>query len=414
MRNVFDQYSQPENRVTHALACSLANDTDLLSSFLKRFLGIAAPSAKKLRVLEQRLPGMPPIEEEEATRRGLPDMWIHDDDSWCLLVESKIASDLKHGQLERHHRTAIRYGFTKVRVLAIDAMPRKITLPNWCIFREWSEIYEWLNSASLQSFWAREATRFLEIAETSYIEKKYMKEGNLTKFSGIPFHADNPYNYFEAKRVLKLAMSEFRKDRRLQTELNIDLGAPGRKSITGRGMSIVWDFLQFRGGGGSAPHLTFAIEQDAVRAQLSIPNKLSAKKRNLILASYDQFSSLVRQVTTKAESRLGSVSGYTPLFTLSQRHYPTQRSVPIVDGKLEIDMRTGFEDLAAFHDLKYQPQWLPAIYEILSNKQSNMYVGIGASFSYHYSPVVNSSSLLGYIVEAWLSTKPIGRLLASP
>ena len=37
MRNIFDQYSHPENRLTHALASCLAEDRKLL----RRFVGWA-------------------------------------------------------------------------------------------------------------------------------------------------------------------------------------------------------------------------------------------------------------------------------------------------------------------------------------------------------------------------------------
>ena len=40
MRNVFDQYTQPENRVTHALACTLAAEPVLLRDFVRRVVGI--------------------------------------------------------------------------------------------------------------------------------------------------------------------------------------------------------------------------------------------------------------------------------------------------------------------------------------------------------------------------------------
>lgn len=36
VRNVFDQYDQPENRVTHALMSALHTDRNLLDAFLKR------------------------------------------------------------------------------------------------------------------------------------------------------------------------------------------------------------------------------------------------------------------------------------------------------------------------------------------------------------------------------------------
>jgi len=35
MRNIFDQYTHPENRLTHALMSSLAADPELLRSFVR-------------------------------------------------------------------------------------------------------------------------------------------------------------------------------------------------------------------------------------------------------------------------------------------------------------------------------------------------------------------------------------------
>lgn len=79
MRNVFDQYSQPENRLTHALLTTLDQDRSLLVPFLK-WLGINdVPKPTTLTIVEQQVPGdyQPDISEEEAERRGLPDGAIH-------------------------------------------------------------------------------------------------------------------------------------------------------------------------------------------------------------------------------------------------------------------------------------------------------------------------------------------------
>ena len=40
MRNIFDQYSQPEGRVTRALATALAEDRRLLLGFLRDVAGL--------------------------------------------------------------------------------------------------------------------------------------------------------------------------------------------------------------------------------------------------------------------------------------------------------------------------------------------------------------------------------------
>jgi hypothetical protein len=86
MRNVFDQYRSLENRITHALATALSEDPKLLRSFLKEFARDSSPPRTGLVVEEQQLPGEPAPSEEEAEERGLPDIWIHDDESWALLI----------------------------------------------------------------------------------------------------------------------------------------------------------------------------------------------------------------------------------------------------------------------------------------------------------------------------------------
>ena len=42
MRNVFDQYKQPENRLTHALVSSLSEDSNLLKNFVRWIAGTTA------------------------------------------------------------------------------------------------------------------------------------------------------------------------------------------------------------------------------------------------------------------------------------------------------------------------------------------------------------------------------------
>ncbi|MDP3768947.1 MAG: hypothetical protein Q8S13_13100, partial [Dehalococcoidia bacterium] len=73
MRNVFDQYNQPENRLSHALAVCLHEDRALLRGFLT-WVGVKPPArAEELMVAEQSLPGDAPETEEQAERKGLPD-----------------------------------------------------------------------------------------------------------------------------------------------------------------------------------------------------------------------------------------------------------------------------------------------------------------------------------------------------
>jgi hypothetical protein len=201
MRNLFDQYNQPENRLTHALVSALAEDEKLLRQFIRWITGKSPTKPHKLVVLEQRLPGEPEITVEESERRGLPDGWIHDNDECALLIESKVAVSLKSDQLLRHQRTAIRRGFNDINILAIDVIVPRKKLPDGVVFKKWSEIYEWLTSKSKDSEWAGRVANYLEVAETKLSADGYLKEGTITVFSGVPFDAEEPYNYPEAKNI---------------------------------------------------------------------------------------------------------------------------------------------------------------------------------------------------------------------
>lgn len=200
MRNVFNQYDQTENRVTHALLTVLNEDRVLLGHFLKQLVRVSPPvRAQRLSLLSQRYPGDGAAHEEEegeefeAARRGIPDGWIFDIDSaWCAFIESKVQATLSLEQIERHRREAVKRGFRKVIAIAITSgrdlparAPRGVTLLRW------RDVYEWL-MAYRTRWWAEQAAHFLEIVEAKLINSEKFSEGTLTMFSGFPFGGGPP------------------------------------------------------------------------------------------------------------------------------------------------------------------------------------------------------------------------------
>jgi hypothetical protein len=181
MRNVFDQYSQPENRLTHALMTALHEDRRLLKEFIRWVTGKTPPDIRRLRVTEQRLPGEEePTVEASLGRRGLPDGWIQNDGGWTLLIESKIESPLTSDQLDRHRRTARSRGLSNISLLAIVTDKSTGSRPDWILVREWREIYEWLGQRP-RSAWAKRTTDYMEILEGKLADEGYLKEGTLWK-----------------------------------------------------------------------------------------------------------------------------------------------------------------------------------------------------------------------------------------
>ena len=420
MRNVFHQFQQQENRLTHALMYSLHEDHDLLKKFIQWAIGEQAP-AGDLSVTEQSLPGEEIDEElEEPQRWGLPDGWIFNDDHWALLIESKIECPLEADQIRRHRLTANRRGFAKVHTLAlVKNTPSRLIDPELKI-RYWTELYVWLKPQAQKSDWAKRLRDYMEVLEETMVKDEYLKSGTLTVFDGIPFNTKHPYNYFEAKRVLRLAMDELRKREDLDHTLGIEK-ISGRGAITGKDAGLVWDYLRLKKSSGSKnstefPHLTLGLHREFMVAFLIIPNGLRSDfRRNLLGQGLEPLRVVLSNMLSNFNESLGDVRGVVPWIELVQRRYPSQRSEPFIDAKLEFDLRTACSEVNSTKGSpKLQPQWLGSIYEALTNRNANLQVGAGARFSYDQCHEVGSQKVLNHIANAWIACEPlIGRILGS-
>lgn len=410
MRNIFDQYTQPENKLTHALVSVLGEDKKLLRLFVKWVTRKASP--KNIKIIEQQLPGEIEVSEEDSERRGLPDGWVFDDESWSLLIESKISSPLKTDQLRRHYNTALKRGYDDVLVLAIDVVQPTHKLPDYVVFRSWSEIYTWLSQYTHQSEWASKALRYMEILEAKLTINGYLKEGTLTVFSGIPFTEDNPYNYPEAKRLIKLAMEDLRNRKTLVKQLGMNPKGVGRGAITGKDGVAVWDFLRLKGSKDTEnftkyPHLTMGIGQDRLLVIVTVPHGIKPEfRKNIVDLGFEGFEELMLQVNKNLTKALRKAKGAAPWVDVVQRRYPSQRSMAIIDARVEYDLRTAFPRTKQ-QPVKTQPQWLLATFDALSNKRSNLQVAVGAAFPYRRCEKTRSPEILDYVEETWLACKPL-------
>ena len=413
MRNVFDQYSQPENRLTHALMVSLDSDRWLLNRFVRWVTGKNVRK-QKLVVREQSLPGDEgDLSEEEIQRRGLPDGCITDEDSWGLLIESKFAARPSAGQLRRHLWTAQRCGIEDVSLLLITVHAAHSRMPDKVIVKQWSQIYEWLCKHAA-SPWACRCKEYMEVTETKEAEAGYLQEGRLTVFSGIPFGRDEPYIYGQAKRLLKLLREELCQDKRLSQQLGADLTAPGRSAITGQGRSGVWDFIPIAHAHRAKNHtqylhLTRAISEKSVAVFVTIPNGIKSKLRSKLLGSNpEEFELLIQTVTTNMVKSLKGVEGFVPDVVVVQRHFRSQRSPGVVDCELRFDGRTALPKTSRYRgQVKSQPQWVKAAYDGLAHRQSNLEFRVGCSFPYDTCPTTRDKTIIRALSNVWLACAPI-------
>jgi hypothetical protein len=418
MRNVFDQYKHPENRLTHALVCCLAEDKDLLKRFVRWLAGESLPESWKLTVLEQQLPGEEEPSEEEAEERGLPDAWIHDDNSWSLIIESKINAPLTLDQLKRHTATAQRRGFKNILLVAITSIKLKTQIPLPHVYvTTWSEIYLWAKK-QIESSWAKKLSSYMEEAEAKLAASEYLKAGTLTVFSGIPFNERNPYTYLEAKRVLSLAMNTLRKRKDLRDQLDLNATREGRPAITGKDESSVWDFLPLRRAAREKdftafPHLTLSLNRDHAAAMITLGDGLETSLRQrLVDQGPAQFSSVIGTIEARL-SKAVTHRGGSPRMYVVQRHFPSRRSAPVTDGRLEFDLRTFRAKRHNQDQVRPQPEWSEAAFSLITKKRSNMQIGIGAIFPYSATTGINTPQALDLFAAAWISSKPLLAVLGA-
>lgn len=414
MRNIFDQYHQPENRVTHALVSCLARDGDLLRDFVGMATGRTPPRGEQLHVQEQSLPGDPEPSEEEAERRGLPDAVVHDDEGWCLAIECKVAATPTIDQIRRHRASLEKRAFRNIELLLLTAKEPRAWPNAECGRRSWAEIYLWLRKWSGRSIWAAQAAEYLEIQEQKLIEQGYLREGTLTDFAGFDFGPDRPYSYMEAKRLIRLAMDRLRDDKRIATELGADLAGGGRTAITGREGTSVWDFIPLQGAKSGqftkSPHLTLSIAAERTYAHITIPNGIgNPYRRNLDALGVDGFRDVLLDIEAGTRTLVEAAPGAAPWLVGVQRHYRSQRALPIEDAKIEFDLRTAIGNTRAA-EVKPMPEWINAAFRAWSTKRklgTNYQIAIGVQFPFARCSAIRQPEATNLVAEAWLACKPL-------
>jgi hypothetical protein len=405
MRNVFDQYNHPENRLSHALAVCLDEDRALLRGFLA-WVGVKPPArARRFMIAEQSLPGDAPETEEEGEPKGLPDIVIHDDAAWCLLIESKVQAPLTDEQLARHERTLRRRGFEHVHRLVLTKAGARAQRDT--IALTWSGLYEWLGMTGQRSAWSERLRSYLRAAELRLVHEEYLTEGTLTMFDGFPFSRDNPYTYGEAKRLLKLAMAELRKDPSLRA-LGMDPKASGRGAITGRGRDSVWDFLSLvdrpkRGVFTGYPHLTLAVHSDHLDVAITIPNGVvRSVRRRLVDLQPEGLIALNARILRRAR-RILSRGAWVQAYVV-QRHWLGQRSPEITDARMHFKLETSQPHRVG--PVRRQPEWVKLFAELLRQKRSNIQFGYVVYLPWTTNGI-DSRKSLRLIAESWGAMKPL-------
>jgi hypothetical protein len=417
VRNIFDQYSQSENRLSHALATVLHEDVELRQQFLDRFIKAKSPSAKNVRVSEQRFPNLSAALDGKQKAESVPDIWLYDEAGWCAVIECKISSRLSLSQINRHAATAERYfDFKTIHKVAITALDGHDDLPKDITHISWVDIYVWLIADQRAGAWSQHAARYFEILEAQMIDNEQLVAGALTTFSGFPDWKKDGYAYPEAKRLCRLAMEKLRENKDLREQLHMAAELPGRGAITGNVADVVWDYLQLEPARLAKNHtenihLTLGVKRDAVEAYITIPDKLSASlKRNLKNSIDGTFTAALHGVLAAANELMRKEPHAVPVMRVVQRRYPSQRSEPFIDANMLVDLRTIDADNGV---VKYQPEWIEAALQAVANKNSNMQMQLGILYPAPRCETMRTKEAVGLIAAGWLTCKPVIDLIYS-
>ena len=406
MRNIFDYYKQNENQLTHALFSTLANDNGLLNSFMRDICGVQGVQ-NNLRISVQSYPFEHAYAEAQNEARSIPDAWIYNSEGFALVFEAKITDNLTQPQLTSHENTARKQGFEIPRFYTITALPNAGNFENWTQIT-WVNIYKWLKKQPHDNIWAKNLAEYFEILEEKMCEEPPLNNVLLTAFTGFPSYEDG-YNYLVAKNTIRKAMDGLREDRRLVEQVYMNPAITGRGAITGHEGDGVWDYLSMdrteEEDFTKNLHLTLWINETAVEASITIPHNLATDKKNKIKElEIEYFRRRCQTILNNMTDILRDNPQAQPILRGIQRHYPSRRAQPIIDTLIETDLRTAFEN---GNVQKYQPQWLPAIYDVFCNKESNYQMQIGMSFSYARCPNIKNADALDLIARSWIACKPL-------
>jgi len=119
---------------------------------------------------------------------------------------------------------------------------------------------------------------------------------------------------------------------------------------------------------------------------------------------FDGFLDIIKEIELKLRPVIKKSAGAKPMLYATQRHYRSQRSDAEIDGRIDVDLRTAIRGNGTL--VKYQPQWVEAIYELLVHKKANIQLGFDVQFLYS-SKAIRSAEAVALFADSWIAMSPI-------
>ncbi|MBI4331146.1 MAG: PD-(D/E)XK nuclease family protein [Chloroflexi bacterium] len=450
-RNIFNQYpeAQTENRVTHALAHAVASSQRLTDDFVVFLLNRDCPRGCSIKEQKSgvKLAPAAPNGNVAGAGRTIPDLWIYnEEEGFTCVIENKITAPLETQQLVEHGRGA-KKEFTNANVVALTpdgreddhravAGAEKEGCP--VVWRKWPEVYSWLMNraashnkesslAKKESWLVEQFCEFLQLTEEQLLESKSM-EGTITKFCGIPFGKDTPYEEVQAKNLLRRLTQFLRRSEELKNANaypNMESEPSGRIAAWENGAC---DFIKLESGVTNKVnclHITVVITAAQVDFQLTVPNAVGNKTywHRVMDAKLDDWQKMLGEIVRNASELTKSPNqkrpkGPQPHLRILQRHFDHQGADAIDDGVL-------FFALGAVAGgapgVKVVPAWiniLPGLISQVRAVRANTQLDVGISYIYReykeWDAILKRPDFKEEAVKACLALKPFYDFLQAP
>jgi len=359
---LYDQYSNKENRLTHALLHTIGSSDWLFSKFLKGLVDkkLELSRRMKFKITTQKEPSS--CGDSNSKEIGsVPDAWITEETSGLgITIEVKdIKNSLRSSQLESHARRIKEYKEQYLLIITPDlTRPKKAPSFITCddisvkvVWHSWVEIYRWFRKISSQLQHSRPKEQFLVLSLIDYLERR----AEVLGFQGIFFRKG--FDVSEAKSILNAEMEELES---FMKKIYKGL-VRGRPAITTVSIEGVWDCFGLKDGFTKDIHFTFGINAISLRdvcheISLTVPNSASgswARLKTLFSDNNEQrLFSLLKDLRRKVPHLF---------IEFHQRHFMTPRN-GIRDGFMEFNIDVlGKPLIQKPTKAKEFPMWLGAI-----------------------------------------------------
>lgn len=402
---LFDQYSNEENRLTHALLHTVGSSEWLFSRFLKSFVGIDFSVAKgAFEISTQKVPFSHGDEKAEEVE-SIPDAWVVDEASNLgIAVEVKDRrNSLSLSQLRRHANRIRTYKHPYLLVITPDLrkptkiveLERKEGKRLNVVWRSWDEVFRWLTKLPIKRSEKRKKEEFLVASMREYLERRREVLG----FQGIYF--PKGFNVVEAKAILNAEMEELESTvKKIYRDL-----VKRRPAITTFSQEGVWDCFGSEDGFTTDLHITLGISERMHTISLIIPN--SAKKAWARLktifydeAYEDQLFSILHNVRKKVPYLF---------IEFTQRHFIAMKHA-FRDGYMEFDIDTlGPPFRTKQSKAKEFPVWLHAVRAAIVYKRGtiNTQVGFRSRFYLNQTKGIEKPQFIKTAKDTLKAFKPL-------